>query len=258
MKQLAMRITTIQSNLVWEDKKANLAHFDQLLSQIKTDETDIIVLPEMFSTGFSMNPQLFAESPHKSTTTTWMQAKALEFNAAIVGSIIIKDKKNYYNRLIWMNPDGSHQFYNKRHLFSYGGEHLHYKAGKKKLIVEYKGWRICPLICYDLRFPVWSRNTPKLNYDLLIYTANWPNKRAQAWRTLIAARAIENLSYTVAVNRVGVDGNGINHIGDTTVVDFAGNVLHHAENKESIQTTTLNKTDQTNFRNTFNFLNDQD
>ncbi len=200
-----MKVTIIQTHLAWEDKTANLEHFSAHLSAL-AEATDLIVLPEMFSTGFSMQPERLAE-PMDGPTVQWMRAKAADTNAAMVGSLMVREGDCYYNRLVWMFPDGTLQHYDKRHLFSYGTENEHYTAGTNQLLVNWKGWKICPLICYDLRFPVWSRNT--MGYDLLLYVANWPERRSLAWNALLAARAIENQSYTVGVNRIGADGNGM-------------------------------------------------
>lgn len=249
-----MKVTIIQTDLFWEDKTANLEHFAALLSAL-TEATDLIVLPEMFSTGFSMQPERLAE-PMDGPTVQWMRAKAADTNAAMVGSLMVKDGYCYYNRLVWMFPDGTFQHYDKRHLFSYGTENEHYTAGTKQLLVNWKGWKICPLICYDLRFPVWSRNT--IGYDLLLYVANWPERRKHAWNTLLAARAIENQSYTVGVNRIGADGNGVPHPGDSQVVDFMGQPLFVQKDTEAVVTVELDKAQQDAFRAQFGFLQDQD
>lgn len=249
-----LKISTIQTNLYWESIDANLHQLAKKIAALK-NSTDIIVLPEMFSTGFSMTPAKFAEKP-KGKTFEWLQQQAALTNAVITGSYIVKEKGNYFNRLIWMFPDGRFQSYDKKHLFSLSDEPKHYTAGNKKLIVNYKGWKICPLICYDLRFPVWSRNIE--NYDLLIYVANWPEKRAHHWRSLLMARAIENQVYTVGVNRVGADGNNFSHSGDTSVIDYAGKIVLHTAQVENITTLELDYKEQQNFRNRFQFLADKD
>jgi len=248
-----LKVTAIQTNLFWEDIAANL---EQLEKQFATlvNNTDIIILPEMFSTGFSMTPAKFAEKPD-GKTLKWLKKQAQKTNAVITGSYIVKEAGNYFNRLIWMQPDGVFQTYNKRHLFSLSDEPKHYTAGQEKLIVDYKGWKICPLICYDLRFPIWSRNVE--NYDLLIYVANWPEKRAHHWRSLLMARAIENQSYTVGVNRVGNDGNDYYHSGDTSLIDFAGNILLHTAHAEGVHTLILDYQKQQTFRKRFQFLVDK-
>lgn len=249
-----LKISTIQTNLIWENKSANL---DALSQKIHTlvGKTDIIILPEMFSTGFSMTPEVFAEDPH-GMTFEWLKQHAKKTKAVITGSYIVKENNNYYNRLVWMQPDGIFQTYDKKHLFSLSEEPNHYTAGQQKLIVTYQGWTICPLICYDLRFPVWSRNIE--NFDLLIYVANWPEKRAHHWQSLLMARAIENQTYTVGVNRIGLDGNDYYHSGDTTVIDYAGKILTYAAHVENISTVQLNFEQQQKFRQRFRFLADKD
>lgn len=250
----ALSITTIQTTLFWEDITANLNQLGDKLSAL-VGVSDIIILPEMFTTGFSMSPAKFAEAPD-GKTLNWLKQQAKKTNAVITGSYIVKENSHYYNRLVWMQPDGTFQTYDKKHLFSLSEEPKHYTAGQQKLIVNYKGWKICPLICYDLRFPVWSRNVE--NYDLLIYVANWPEKRAHHWRSLLMARAIENQSYTVGVNRVGQDGNQFYHSGDTSVMDYAGNLLVHTAHVENNTTIQLDYQKQQDFRNRFRFLADKD
>lgn len=249
-----LKITTLQTNLFWEDLTANLNQLEAKLNAL-VGLSDIIILPEMFTTGFSMNPEKLAETPD-GKTLAWLKQQAKKTAAVITGSYIVKEKNHYYNRLVWMQPDGQFQTYDKKHLFSLSEEPKHYTAGQEKLIVAYKGWKICPLICYDLRFPVWSRNTE--NYDLLIYVANWPEKRAHHWRSLLMARAIENQTYTVGVNRVGNDGNQFYHSGDTSVIDYAGNILVHTAHLETAITIELNHQKQQDFRNRFRFLADKD
>ena len=249
-----LKITTLQTNLFWEDIDANLTQLSNKLGTI-VGKTDLIILPEMFTTGFSMNPARLAEKqPGK--TLTWLKEQARQTKAVITGSYIVQENTQYFNRLVWMQPDGNFQTYDKRHLFSLSAEPQHYTAGQHQLIVEYKGWKICPLICYDLRFPVWSRNVT--NYDLLIYVANWPEKRAHHWRSLLMARAIENQTYTIGVNRVGEDGNGFYHAGDTTVIDYAGRLLASTAHVENINTVILTYQQQQIFRNRFRFLADKD
>ena len=249
-----LKITTLQTNLFWENLTANLNQLETKLNAL-VGLSDIIILPEMFTTGFSMNPEKLAETPN-GKTLVWLKQQAQKTAAVITGSYIVKEKNLYYNRLVWMQPDGQFQTYDKKHLFSLSEEPKHYTAGQQKLIVTYKGWKICPLICYDLRFPVWSRNTE--NYDLLIYVANWPEKRAHHWRSLLMARAIENQTYTVGVNRVGKDGNQFYHSGDTSVVDYAGNILIHTAHVETITTIELEYQKQQAFRSRFRFLADKD
>ncbi len=252
-----LKITTIQTRLYWEDVKKNLAHFSALFKKIKSGTTDLIVLPEMFSTGFSMKPATYAESMN-GQAVAWMHEKAREKKAVVCGSLMIKEDDQFYNRLIWMRPDGTFKMYNKKHLFQMGEEHKHYSAGNEKLIVEWKEWKICPLVCYDLRFPVWARQN-EVRYDLLLYVANWPERRRQAWKQLLIARAIENVCYVAGLNRIGKDGNGVKHAGDSGVFDFTGNKLSKTKpNIESVETLKLSKKDLEKFRRDFPVLNDAD
>lgn len=250
-----LKITLIQTTLHWETPDANLNMFADKLNSVR-EQTDLIVLPEMFSTGFSMNPSKLAERMD-GATVQWMKEQAKKANAVVAGSVIIEEGGNYYNRLIWMRPDGSFETYDKRHLFRMAGEDHFYAAGDKRLIVELKGWRICPLVCYDLRFPVWSRNKflkqeNKLDYDLLIYVANWPERRSYPWKNLLVARAIENLSYVIGLNRVGTDGNEINHSGDSVVLNYKGEPMVSIEpQKEFIKTITITYKDLLEFRQNF-------
>jgi predicted amidohydrolase len=209
----------------------------------------------MFTTGFTMDTQSQAETMDGSTIQ-WMQELSIKTGAAITGSIIIKEGSNYFNRLIWAEPNREIQYYDKRHLFSYANEDQYFTAGKKRCIIEYKGWRVCPLICYDLRFPVWSRNTEQ--YDLLLYVANWPEKRSYAWQSLLKARAIENLSYCAGINRVGNDGNDISYNGLTSLIQFDGEILLEKVEEEGIFNYKLDKSKLTTFRDRFQFLQDRD
>lgn len=244
-----LKITIIQTPLHWENKEKNLAMFSQKLASI-TEATDVIVLPEMFSTGFSMKPEKFAE-PMIGATMAWITTKAKEKNCVITGSFIAEENGSYFNRMVWMRPDGTFSIYDKRHLFRMGDEHNHYSFGKNKLVVELKGWKICPLVCYDLRFPVWSRNV-KSEYDVLIYAANWPERRNHHWKTLLLARAIENQSYVIGVNRIGDDGNAISHSGDSAVIDPRGLIISKTKaNEESIETVTLNYSELVEYRKAF-------
>lgn len=249
-----IRLTTVQSQLHWENISANLSMFDEKLSEL-AGETDLVILPEMFTTGFSMNAALLAETM-EGDTFQWMRDKAKELGAVVTGSFIVKENGHYYNRLVWMRPDGTHERYDKRHLFTLAKEDIVYQAGTEKLIVEWKGWRICPLICYDLRFPVWSRNVE--GYDLLIYVANWPETRRHHWQSLLVGRAIENQSYAVGVNRIGTDENGLVYSGDTCLIDYSGQTLYHALGAEDVFTCTLDKKNLAAFRHKLNFLSDQD
>jgi predicted amidohydrolase len=250
--QSSIRVAGIQTELTWEDPQANRIHLQELMQNL---EVDMIVLPEMFSTGFTMQPQAVAETM-EGATVTWMKRMAKTTQAAILGSVVIREEESYYNRLIFVHPDESLEVYDKKHLFALAGEDIAYKAGTEKRIISYKGWKICPLICYDLRFPVWARNVE--NYDLLIYVANWPTPRIHAWNTLLQARAIENMSYCVGVNRVGVDVNKYEYSGHSAAYDFLGEKLHKtAPNEEAVFVVTLHKEKQEAARKRFNFLNDK-
>jgi len=252
--QTDLQIAIIQKDLVWENATKNRAKLDVMLEEIQN--VDLIVLPEMFTTGFSMMPRLLAEDMD-GKTVNWMQHKAILFDAAIIGSIIIKEENNFYNRLLFVYPNGTIKKYDKRHTFTLAGEHKEYTSGKNKLIVDYKGWKICPLICYDLRFPVWSRNVEE--YDLLLYVANWPKPRINAWKTLLKARAIENMSYCIGVNRVGIDANGYEYSGSSIAIDFLGNEITEVEeNTEKIIYATLSKNELIDLRAKLPFLKDKD
>jgi predicted amidohydrolase len=253
-----LTITAIQTNLHWEDKTANLLMLEQKISSIK-EKTEIVVLPEMFSTGFSMKPELLAETMD-GETVQWMKRVAAEKKIILTGSIIIKDADDYHNRLIWMQPNGQYGVYDKRHCFAFAGEDEHYTAGTKRLIASVKGWKINLMVCYDLRFPVWARQTPgvEAEYDVLIYVANWPERRIHAWKTLLQARAIENQCYVVGVNRVGDDGNNIHYSGESMIVDPLGEVLYTKKDEEDIFTIALDKTHLQTVREKFPFLRDAD
>jgi omega-amidase len=250
-----LRVTFLQSDLIWEDISANLNAFTIKLNHLK-QAADVIVLPEMFTTGFSMNPEKLAEKM-TGKSVTWMRKKAKKLDALVIGSLIIEDEGCYYNRLIAAFPNATVQYYDKHHLFTLSSEHKVYNAGEKRLEFNYKGWRICPLVCYDLRFPVWARNTT--NYDLLIYIASWPKPRIDAWDTLLKARAIENMSYTIGVNRIGTDGNNLEYCGHSAVYDALGeNIASTKENEEAILNISLNKKELKSIRKKFNFLEDRD
>lgn len=252
-----LKISIIQSDLHWENKEENLKMFSQKMASI-SEPTDLIVLPEMFTTGFSMRPELLAE-PMSGNAVSWMKEKAKEKNCVITGSFICEDNGKHFNRLVWMNADGTYSVYDKRHLFRMGDEDNHYGHGQKKIIVELKGWKICPLICYDLRFPVWARNTKENLYDALIYVANWPERRSHPWKSLLVARAIENQSYTIGVNRVGNDGNDIYHSGDSVALNFKGEIIRKIESgKEVIETINLKYSDLEDFRKMFPVMLDAD
>lgn len=256
MQSLAVSI--IQSALFWEDKSRNLAMLEQKIMAI-TEKTNLVVLPEMFSTGFSMNPAQMAETMD-GETIAWMKRIAISKKIILTGSIIIGEGGQYFNRLIWMLPNGTLGYYDKRHLFAFAGEDQHYTAGKKRLITSVNGWRVHLQICYDLRFPVWARQqsgeTPE--YDLLIYVANWPERRNHAWKTLLTARAIENQCYVIGVNRVGEDGNQIAHSGDSMVIDPLGNVLFSKEKDEVVHSIELTKASLNEIRSKFPFWKDAD
>ena len=250
-----LKIAIIQANLVWENRIQNRLNFEKKISTI-SEAIDIIVLPEMFTTGFTMNPERVAETM-QGETLQWMQEMANSANAAIGGSVIIKDNGAYYNRFIFMMPDGNYHTYDKWHTFTLAGEHKVYNSGTKKIIIDYKGWKICPLICYDLRFPVLARNTE--DYDLLIYVASWPKKRIDAWDILLKARAIENMSYCVGVNRVGLDANNHEYSGHSAVYDSLGGEVSNIEkNKEQLAIVTLSKKHLNTIREKLQFLNDRD
>ncbi len=252
-----LKITLIQSNLFWEDKEKNLDQFSEKINAVK-EETDLIILPEMFSTGFSMSPKKLSEGM-SGVTVKWMKEAARKKNCVVTGSFICEEDGNYYNRLLWVNPDGSYSKYDKRHLFSMGDEHNHYAAGEEKLIVKLKGWKICPLICYDLRFPVWARNTKDASYDVLIYVANWPERRSYPWKTLLLARAIENQSYVIGSNRVGADGNNISHSGDSAVINAKGEIISKIKpHEEATETITLSYSELEEFRKQFPAILDAD
>ena len=231
--------------------------FDRKISGLK-EETDLIVLPEMFSTGFTMNASALAETMD-GASIAWMRKTAAKKNCAITGSLIISENGNFYNRLIWMKPDGNFFQYDKRHLFRLAHEEQTYAPGKSRLLIEMKGWKIFPLVCFDLRFPVWSRRTKESGYDVLLYVANWPERRVTAWSQLLIARAIENQCYVVGVNRIGNDGNDIYHSGESAVINYKGeNICGINAHEEIIETVELHKEEMENFRAQLPFLEDAD
>ncbi|WP_448699472.1 amidohydrolase [Mucilaginibacter sp. AW1-3] len=250
-----LKITVFQGHLFWENIDKNLQNITLRLSGIR-EKTDLIILPEMFNTGFTMNAETLAE-PMNGKTMQWMKETAQKYDSVVTGSLIINEKDKYYNRLIWMRADGSFECYDKRHLFALGKEHHTYTAGTKRLIVELKGWKICPIVCYDLRFPVWLRNKDTA-YDLMLVVANWPEKRSLHWRTLIPARAVENQCYIIAVNRVGHDGNEIYHSGDSMCIDPNGNVIYYKRDEEDVYTFTINPEELIKVRRQLPFLADAD
>jgi omega-amidase len=255
-----LRIAMIQTHLHWENPDANLNHFEEKISRIN-QAVDVIILPEMFTTGFTMNPAGVTESGN-SKTVKWLSLMAARTGALMLGSSIVKDQKKYFNRLFWVEPGGQILTYDKHHLFRMGNEHLVYDAGKKLLISTWRGWRICPLICYDLRFPVWSRNryteTNGLTYDLLIYVANWPAVRNAAWETLIRARAIENLTFVAAVNRIGQDGKQIDHIGNSAVIGPQGDIMLSLASDDAVGITEMRRSDLKSYRDRFPAYLDSD
>lgn len=257
-----LTISLIQSYLYWEDKAKNLQQFSARLNELPK-ETQVVVLPEMFSTGFSMKPEQLAETMN-GPTVEWMKQMAAQYRKIITGSIIIEEEGHYYNRLIWMLPNGQSYHYDKRHLFGFAGEDKHYSCGEKRLIVQVNGWKICLMVCYDLRFPVWARQKPVTDveegacYDVLLYVANWPQRRSHPWKTLLQARAIENQSYVIGVNRVGDDGNGIYHSGDSMLVDPVGEIIWQQADDEAVFTYTLLPESLHQVRHHFPFLNDAD
>lgn len=253
-----LNISLIQADLYWEEPEANMASFEEQFAEI--NETDLIVLPEMFTTGFSMNAERLAE-PIGGRTFKWMRQMAVQYNAAITGSYIVKEGKNFYNRLYFVFPDGSSETYDKKHLFSLAGEGEAYTSGTEKIVVEFRDWKICPMICYDLRFPIWSRSVKNdeglYEYDLLLYVANWPDARILAWDSLLRARAIENMAYCAGVNRVGTDAFPKDYPGHSAVYSFKGDVMNFSSDEEIIQT-KLSASALSEFRQRFPFQEDAD
>ena len=263
-----LTLTIIQTDLHWEDRSANLRMLEEKIDNIK-ERTEVIILPEMFSTGFSMQPGKLAETMDEETVQ-WMKRIAARKKVILTGSVVIKetdssvpgDQVLYYNRLIWMLPNGQFGIYDKRHRFAYAGEDEEFTAGSKRLIASVKGWKVNLLVCYDLRFPVWARQTllpgGEMEYDLLVYVANWPDRRVHAWKTLLQARAIENQCYVIGVNRVGNDGNHIHYSGESMVVDPMGEVLYTKKEEEDIHTVTLDREHLNSVREKLPFWRDAD
>jgi omega-amidase len=249
----SLHITLVQPDIAWEKSQENFEHLDLLLSG--SSGQDLIILPEMWSTGFSMRPELIAE-PSDGPALQWMKAKAKQKNAVIAGSVSVKEDNQYFNRCYYAFPDGEVVSYNKRHLFSYGKEDQHYTTASEQVVVDIKGWKIKPVICYDLRFPVWCRNTE--DYDLLVVVANWPIPRIHHWDALLKARAIENQSYVVAVNRIGTDGNGLEYNGHSSVYDMNGTQLVFLNEQEGLASIILDRHQLNTFREQFRFLQDRD
>ncbi len=253
-----LRITLIQSRLHWEDPEANLSLFAEKIRGMH-ERTELVLLPEMFSTGFSMRAAELAE-PMEGPSVRWMRTLAAERKIVLAGSLMIRERGHYYNRLIWMLPDGSTGVYDKRHLFAYAGEDEVYTPGHKRLIAQVKGWKICLAVCYDLRFPVWLRQPPDASsrYDLLVVVANWPQSRRMAWKTLLRARAIENQCYVAGLNRVGDDGMGHHYCGDSCIIDPSGEIHYERADEEDIHTATLTKERLSGLRADMPFLDDAD
>ncbi len=250
-----LKVALLQTDLVWENIEQNLIRFSEKINGIE-EQIDLILLPEMFSTGFSMKPQNLAETMD-GTTVNWMLNLATKKNVAIAGSAIIKENEAYYNRFLFVKPTGEVEYYDKRHLFTLAGEDKVYTSGNKKIVINYKGFKICPLICYDLRFPVWARNIEA--YDVLIYVANWPKPRIAAWDALLKARAIENMCFTIGLNRVGKDANNLEYNGHSAVYNCLGEKMTGTiENVENTIVVSLNKKHITEVRSNLNFLNDKD
>ena len=250
-----LKVTVYQGYLFWENIDKNLQNISLRLSNIR-EKTNLIILPEMFNTGFTMNADALGEEMG-GKTMQWMHDVATKYDCVVTGSLIIKEDGKFYNRLIWMRTDGTYEHYDKRHLFALAKEHLTYTAGTKKVIVELNGWKICPVICYDLRFPVWLRNVDE-DYDVLLIVANWPERRALHWRTLIPARAVENQSYVIAVNRVGHDGNEVYHSGDSTCISPNGDVVYYKRDEEDVYTFSIIYDEVTKTRRALPFLKDAD
>lgn len=249
-----LNVALIQSGLFWEDRQANYDHFEQLIRQLP-DKVQLAVLPEMFSTGFSMDPERLAE-PAEGPSLSIMKEWAVKYQLAVTGSAMVEDEGQYYNRLFFVFPDESFRSYNKRHLFTMAGEHKHFSPGRDKLILDYAGCRIAPMICYDLRFPVWCRNQE--HYDVSIFVANWPETRIAQWRTLLQARAIENQVYVLGVNRVGKDGNNMAHTGHSAIISPNGDLLQEAAYDDSILIHTLKAEELVKIRRQKAFLKDMD
>lgn len=254
-----IQITTVQTAIFWKNKTKNLEYLSGILANL-TAKQDLIVLTEMFNTGFTMQPENYAEEMN-GPTIKWLKQMAEKTKSTIVGSLMVNDEQKSVNRLVWVSPEREIIYYDKRHLFRLGNEQCYFRHGEKPVCVDLKGWKIKPLICYDLRFPVWSKNrfaNDKYEYDLLLYVANWPASRSNVWNTLLAARAIENQCYVVGVNRIGTDGTGVDYVGDSSVISPKGNILYHAANTEEINTINLHYTPLQRFREMFTVGKDWD
>ena len=249
-----MKVALIQMNIIWENPNENRRFLDEKINYL-SQKIDLIILPEMFTSGFTMTPNLVAETMN-GETTLWLKNLAKAKNCAITGSLIITEDGNFYNRMVFVFPNGEMKYYDKKHLFTLAGEDKVYTSGNEKVIVNYNNWKICLQICYDLRFPVFSRNTE--NYDLLIYVASWPKVRTNAWDILLKARAVENLSYTIGVNRIGTDNNNLEYIGHSQIIDELGNFIIEPIENEGVFIATLDKNKILETRNKLNFLSDKD
>ena len=249
-----MKVALIQTDIIWEDPEENRSILEIKINSIN-EEINLIILPEMFTSGFTMQPNFVAESMN-GETIFWLKEIAKTKNCAITGSLVITENNNFYNRMVFVFPTGEIQYYDKKHLFTLAGEDKVYTSGKEKVIVSYNNWKICLQVCYDLRFPVFSRNTE--NYDLLIYVASWPKVRTNAWDILLKARAVENLSYTIGVNRIGTDNNNLEYIGHSQIIDELGNFIIKPAEREGVFLAVLDKNKMLETRNKLNFLNDRD
>ncbi|WP_348813112.1 nitrilase family protein [Flavobacterium maritimum] len=249
-----MKVALIQSSIMWENPKLNRKYFEEAINGI-VGRVDLVVLPEMFTTGFTMNPEQLAETM-QGETIVWLQTLAKVQKCAITGSLIVEEDGGFYNRLLFVFPSGEMQYYDKKHLFTLAGEDRIYSRGSQKIIIEYLGWKICPLVCYDLRFPVFSRNTE--DYDLLLYVASWPKPRINAWDVLIRARAVENMCYVIGVNRNGFDNNNLEYVGHSQAVDFLGNYVLEPQEAEDVFIVELSKEKMIEARKKLGFLNDRD
>jgi len=252
-----LTVSILQTSLHWQDPAANRAHFDGLIHALDNSDAapDLVLLPEMFTTGFTMNPESNAETM-SGESIAWMQLVARDYDVTLCGSLVIEDAGRYFNRLVWMPPDGGMACYDKRHLFRMAGEHEHYSAGTERRVVELHGWRICPLVCYDLRFPAWSRGVNE--FDLQIFVANWPAARRSAWLGLLPARAIENQCYAIGVNRIGTDGNDVRYAGDSGAYDYLGNAIVACGDDATTETVRLERAPLDRYRQKFPAWRDAD
>ncbi len=251
-----MKVALVQTDIIWEDIEANLAQYTAKINNLSST-VDLVVLPEMFSTGFTMNPTLLAEDLSASSTLVWMQKMAAKNQLAITASFVVKDADCFFNRMVFVYPDKQYRYYDKKHLFSLANEDQYYTAGQERVVVEYLGWKIALQVCYDLRFPVFSR-IQNQDYDVLLYVASWPEKRINAWDILLRARAVENMSYVLGVNRCGVDGNEVYYSGHSQAIDFVGDYLCKPYVDEKIELVELCKDSLQKARKKLNFLNDAD